>query len=386
MVPEAHAAAPNGPARVRIGMTSVDEELSPAGWSGVPYGLARGLRSYGAEPVPASSQLPGALSRAVLLPSAIARRSRLDAYYTAEQHGLRSLVAARRLRRRDALDDVVLMGAELDLPATTRYVTLLDLTLAQAKATHPVFSRLQPSTVRGWHQRQRRVYAAARACCPASHATAESLVRDYGVDPSRIHVVGFGRNHDPQPRTGAWDQPRFLFIGREWERKNGPAVLRAFAQVRERHPDAVLDLVGGHPRVDAPGVVGHGELRLDVPAERGRVEELLSRATCFVMPSEAEPFGIVYAEAAAAGVPSIATSVGGARTIVGDDAGILVDPGDAAQLVDAMERLADPATARAMGAAALRRAPLFTWEVVAGRILRALAPAGLDVSDLPQPL
>jgi glycosyltransferase involved in cell wall biosynthesis len=358
--------------------------LSPEGWSGTPAGLARGLRHHGFEPVPASSQLRGPLRLVALGASAVVRRSRLDAYYTPEQEALRGLLARRRLRRRDALDNVVLLGAELQLPRGTRYVSVMDLTLAQARRVHPVFRRLGPAVAAAAEARQARVLERALACCPASHWTARSLEADYGINGDKIHVIGLGRNHEPRPRTGDWRVPRFLFIGREWERKNGPLLLRAFSRLHDDRPDATLDVVGEHPALDQPGVRGHGPLKLEREQDRERVADLLARATCFVLPSEVEPFGIAYVEAAAAGVPSIATRVGGAATVLGEDGGLLVEPGEEDELYVAMGRLADGETARAMGEAGRRRAALFTWEAVAGRVLRALAPPGLDPSGLPE--
>jgi glycosyltransferase involved in cell wall biosynthesis len=103
---------------------------------------------------------------------------------------------------------------------------------------------------------------------------------------------------------------------------------------------------------------------------------LFAQATCFVMPSQLEPFGIAYVEAAAAGAPSIATSVGGAGTIVADGTGRLVAPGDGAGLLAAMRELADGEVARRMGAAARERSRLFTWEQVGARLLAALGLPG----------
>jgi glycosyltransferase involved in cell wall biosynthesis len=222
------------------------------------------------------------------------------------------------------------------------------------------------------------------ACCTASHWTAASLRDDYGLPAERVHVVGLGSNHEPSEAPApAAGSPRFLFVGREWERKNGPLLLRAFARLREELPDARLDLVGGHPPVSAPGVTGHGPLRLDRPDEAARVSELFSTATCFVLPSEVEPFGLVYVEAALAGVPSIATTVGGAGTIVVDGTGLLVPPRDEGALIHAMRKLADPAMARRMGAAARERAGRFAWALVGTRLLRALGvPGGEDAEYL----
>ena len=96
--------------------------------------------------------------------------------------------------------------------------------------------------------------------------------------------------------------PRFLFVGFDWERKNGDGVVRSFARVRESIPGARLDIVGSDARVGVEGVVGHGRLSLSDYDDRRRLDGLFETATCFVMPSWSEPAGISYLEAAAAGV------------------------------------------------------------------------------------
>jgi glycosyltransferase involved in cell wall biosynthesis len=368
----------SGRARARVGIAFAGDVTAPGAWSGIPYGVAGGLRAQGVEAVPLRAEPPRALMAPALALAAAARRSRVDAAYVGPLAALRSAYAGARVRAlREPLDGIVQMGSEFALPAGIPYVPLLDMTVVQARAVHPVFARLSEPVFERWRERQRRQLLAARACCAASGWTADSIVRDHGVPRERVHVVGFGRNHEPPPAGASrdWSAPRFLFVGREWERKNGDVAVRAFGRLRAERPDATLDLVGGHPRVDLPGVTGHGSLRLGVEEERRRLDALYAAATCFVMPSHCEPFGMAYAEAAAAGVPSIGTTVGGAGDVVGPDGGVLVPPGDEDALLDAMRRLADPETARAMGAAARARAERFTWPAVAERLLRALGLA-----------
>jgi glycogen synthase len=218
---------------------------------------------------------------------------------------------------------------------------------------------------------QRRAYEAARACCVTSRWAADSIVEDYGIEREKVHVVGIGRNHDAAPCDRDWSRPRFLWVGAEWERKNGPAVVAAFARIRDVWPDARLDLVGNHPPVHVDGVVGHGRLRLSVPAEHAELERLYGAATCYVMPSRYEAAGIVFADAGAAGLPSIGSTVGGSAEIIGPG-GVVVDPEDDAALAVAMGRLADPEVARRMGAAARTHAESLTWVHVAERLLRVL--------------
>ena len=157
----------------------------------------------------------------------------------------------------------------------------------------------------------------------------------------------------------------------DWPRKNGDAVVRAFAKVRETLPGARLDLVGGHPAIDAPGVTGHGVLRMSDPDQHAQLERLFAEATCFVMPSLSEASAIAYVEAAAAGLPSIGTTAGGSDYLIGDG-GVCVDPHDPAALLTAMLELADPETAERTGAAAKRRSAMFTWPEVARRLVAAL--------------
>ena len=115
------------------------------------------------------------------------------------------------------------------------------------------------------------------------------------------------------------------------------------------------------------------------------MRELFARATCLVDAVAVEPFGIVYVEAASAGIPSIGSSVGGARDVIGADGGLVVDAGGRGRVCSRRCcRLCDPDTAQRMGAAARERAALYTWTKVAERLLRALglqAPDGRELAE-----
>ena len=84
-------------------------------------------------------------------------------------------------------------------------------------------------------------------------------------------MVGIGRNHTVVEPSRDWMKPRFLFVGGDWQRKNGDAVLRAFDRLRSRIPGARLDLVGNHPEVSMEGVYGHGWLSLADAEERAEL-------------------------------------------------------------------------------------------------------------------
>jgi glycosyltransferase involved in cell wall biosynthesis len=128
-------------------------------------------------------------------------------------------------------------------------------------------------------------------------------------------------------------------------------------------------------------VITHGLLSRSNPADRERIAALYRSATVFVMPSLHEPAGIVYIEAASAGVPSIGGPNGGAATLIGPG-GLTVDPLDPDQIYAAMLQLADSATARRMGDRAREHSALFTWRKVAERLIRALDLPGVEKSGL----
>jgi glycosyltransferase involved in cell wall biosynthesis len=193
-------------------------------------------------------------------------------------------------------------------------------------------------------------------------------VEDFGVPESNVSVVGMG--HRPRvvpPDTRRFETPRFLFVGVDWRRKNGAAVLKAFSQVRLSFPDATLDIVGEHPQLSQPGVTGHGFLPRENATAQQLLDRLFANATAFVLPSLFDPSPIAYLEAASAGLPVIVTTCGGAGELL-RDAAVAVNPYDGDALVAAMLHVAEPDVAQRMGTQALARSKEATWRAVSGRI------------------
>jgi glycosyltransferase involved in cell wall biosynthesis len=380
--PSAIANTPRRPPRVAI--ASVGDPELPDTWSGAPAGVFGAMRELGAITTGLDCMFPPGLEQAILIGAATSTRNRYDAHSAALTMALRSLLARRRIAHAN-VDGVVQIGTDFTLPAAgVPYVTLEDMTTRQGAATHPVFSRMSVDGIAGWERRRARIYDGARMCTAASHWTAGSLISDYGIPSERVAVVGLGATHRSLAAGRVWSPPHFLFVGLDWERKGGPLLLRAFARVREVLPAATLDVVGGHPPISQAGVSAHGVLSRSGTQDRDLMLELFARATCLVVPSLSEPFGIVYLEAGSAGIPSIVSAAGGGRDAIGPDGGAIVQPGDEPGLVDAMLRLSEAQTARRMGEAARDRSELYTWTRVAERLLRALclwAPDGHTLAE-----
>jgi glycosyltransferase involved in cell wall biosynthesis len=253
-------------------------------WSGIPWGLADGLARTGVTVRRVSADLPRPIEK---LGSAAARRVRGASVIGSDNP---QLVFARNVRLRR-----VLLGSSanivLGMGSTFRYpeldVTFEDQTVAQ--------SPLAPGGPKDrWMRRQAAIYRSARHCLTSTPWVKASIVSDYGVPEAKVTPVGLGANIVCRSVPKNWDQPKLLWVGVDWDRKGGDLLLEAFASAKI--PGASLDIVGRHPRIDAPGVRGHGEIR-----DENRLRGFFEAATLFVLPSVFEPFGIVFLEAASAG-------------------------------------------------------------------------------------
>ncbi len=205
------------------------------------------------------------------------------------------------------------------------------------------------------HRVNRHVFRSAACTFAWSSWVARSLVDDYGVDPARIEVIPPGVDTEawrPRDRARGPGPLKMLFVGGDFGRKGGDAVLSAY---RSLAPGTAELTIVTRSRVEAaPGV----RVVDDVSANDPRLVELYASSDVFVLPSRAETFGIAYVEASASGLPVIAGRSGGVADIVVDgETGYVVPPDDTAALVDRIRRLAEaPELRDRLGSAGRRHA------------------------------
>jgi glycosyltransferase involved in cell wall biosynthesis len=182
-----------------------------------------------------------------------------------------------------------------------------------------------------------------------------------GVAPGRITVLppfvdGLPAPPAGEPRRDAGDY--HLLAGRLSQHKGLQVALEALELLRTRLP---LRVAGDGPLagdVARQAGVSGGRLRYQGWADREQLGRLLQGARCLWLPGVwAEPFGIVGLEALSCGVPVIASRVGGVPEWLDHGRqGLLVEPGSAAELARAADRLADdPRLALELGQAGQRR-------------------------------
>ncbi len=205
------------------------------------------------------------------------------------------------------------------------------------------------------HRLNQRLFQSATRLLPWSSWVANSMVNDYHVNPSRITVLPPGVDLDswqPHPKPKQNGPLNVLFVGGDFYRKGGETLLDAFNTLPAG--TAVLHLVTRSQIPESENVCVYGNMQPNTP----ELLALYAQADVFVLPTRAEAFGIAAVEAAASGLPVIATRVGGLVDIVRDgQTGFLLPPNDVIGLHDRLCLLAqDPARRRQMGRAARQHA------------------------------
>jgi glycosyltransferase involved in cell wall biosynthesis len=207
-----------------------------------------------------------------------------------------------------------------------------------------------------------------------SRAVADRLRHDHDFSPTFIHPIYNGIPLDEYAASGSPEaRVRREGARREWgfapdalvlgmvgrlDAKGQAALIDALPALAPAHPGLRVFLIGGEgragerARLTARAAAAGEADRLIFLGPREDVPALLPAFDALVHLPRDESFGLAPAEAMAAGLPTIATAVGGCREVVRDgETGLLVPPGDAPALAGALLWLLDPAQGAARRAA-----------------------------------
>ena len=285
---------------------------------------------------------------------------------------------AARLRRIPYV--VSLHGGWFDLPAQSRQ----DL-------ERPHRGRLEWGKALGWMLGSRRVLAdAAAVICVGQNEFdgARRQLPDSRIErlPNGVDVARFAGGNGPRFRR-AFGIPEsrgiVLNVGRIDPQKNQLRLIEAFARPELAGRDLHLALIGGvtdhaYHRAVAERIagLGIGDRVTLIPGLAPQDETLLDAyraASMFCLPSVHEPFGIVALEAWAAGLPVIASRIGGLGRLVADgEDGLQVDATQAGEIATAIAMLADAPelAARLAGAGHRKARECYDWSVVGNQLAR----------------
>lgn len=175
-------------------------------------------------------------------------------------------------------------------------------------------------------EQERMAFENASLCIYPSQRSLDCISERCGVPQSKLAMIPWGANLPVEPSRESIlaairakvDRPlQIAFIGVDWARKGGALVVETCRELHNRGIDIRLLIIGCRPPIDLPDwatVIPF--LNKRSPHDLAVYVRHLKHSHFLFMPSRVEAFGHVFCEAAAFGVPSIATDVGGIPTIV----------------------------------------------------------------------
>ncbi|MFV0470366.1 MAG: glycosyltransferase family 4 protein [Dysgonomonas sp.] len=194
------------------------------------------------------------------------------------------------------------------------------------------YKHLSSATIREGLELDQAAIDSSQLAIFASNWAADSAINSYGASPEKVKVVPFGANLDIEP---AFEDIResvirrdtnickIIFFGVDWERKGGDIVFNTVKELISVGLKCELHIIGLDQLPteveSAPFVYKHGFISKATSNGLKTIESILKDCHFLFMPSKAEAYGLVYCEASAYGLPSIATKTGGITTIIKDD-------------------------------------------------------------------
>jgi len=226
--------------------------------------------------------------------------------------------------------------------------------------------------------RERWGFEQADHIIAVSNYTKNILVHHYGIHPDKISVVHNGSSEQPIQHPTPYPlahhrHPMVLFLGRLTIQKGPMHFLEMASMVHRYDPNVQFVVAGGGHML--PSLVNQAvKLGLqDCIIFAGKVtsdeaQKLYAQASCFVMPSLSEPFGLVALEAIAQGTPVILSKQSGASEVIGH--AFKVDFWDTEKMADCvLTILRETSLASQLTSEAPRVLQRLTWENQANKVV-----------------
>jgi len=327
--------------RLKIAYLTAEDPRNTRSWSGSTYYMAQALQKHCGDvhclgPIRVIERRIGsALNKSAhyLFKKHIAYE-RL--FFVAKKH---AKVAVQRLAEQPF--DVIF--APLGTPEVAFLETDIPIVIAEDATFHlihnylPQYSHLLQRSAYEAYAIQDRAYKKVHALLFPTEWAAQSAVEDVCIEQQKVHVVPLGANFEEIPPKSIAqarkksDRCRLLFVGLGWERKGGDIAFETLLSLEEMGILAELVVCGCIP----PEKFVHERMPiipyLDKSDDRQRkeLENLYVSADFLLVPTRRDCYGLVFCEASAFGLPSIATNTGGVAGIIKDGVNGFTLPYDA---------------------------------------------------------
>jgi len=303
-------------------------------WSGTPFYMSQALQAAGHD-----LEYIGSLQRQ--LPFGFKIKQSLKKWLSGQRESPRfNLVAAKNYSRQAAqrlskLQADVILAPQMNpvafLDCKQPIVLWTDAVYSSLVGFYPAFNNHSRQTIAQGNHITQACLSRCRLAIFSSDWAARAAIELYGAQRDKVKVVPFGANvqcqHSAQD-VASWIKARsnktikLLFIGKRWEQKGGPLVLKVAQALHAAGESVELTIVGCLPPgyaqlpsyIHCPGFISKR-----TPEGLARITKLLQEAHFLFVPSTGEAYGIVFCEANAYGIPCLTSYVGGISTIIKDD-------------------------------------------------------------------
>ena len=155
----------------------------------------------------------------------------------------------------------------------------------------------------------------------ASEWAANHVINHYKMPKDKTFVVPFGANindHIPIFNSAKLKDPicRLLFLGVDWKRKGGDIAYDTLVHLNNKGIETELTVVGCTPPVEHPKMLIIPFLNKNNTSDYQKFSLIFKQTHFLLMPTRAECAGIIYGEASAFYVPSLATNTGGVSSVI----------------------------------------------------------------------
>jgi glycosyltransferase involved in cell wall biosynthesis len=363
-------------------------------WSGTPYYLSRALQQQGV-----SVDFVGPLCEKYILPfrlrSLLQRRLGCKAYlWDREPLVLEAIARAAGRRLENSAAHVVLSPgttAVARLKCKQPIVFWTDMTFPASLDFYFPKHLVSARSLHAGFAMEKSAVERTELAIFSSEWARQSLLENYRVDPSKVITIPFGANLEwdlSDAEVAGWIAGRsrevceLAFVGVNWERKGGQIALDVARILNERGLRTRLSIVGCAPPGPVPEYVAvHPFLNKSEPVGMALFQKLLAQAHFLILPTRADCTPLVIHEANVAGVPALATSVGGVPSQIRNGVNGQMFPLEAEpeQWAAWIENIFPDASAYAQLAQGAHReyGSRMTWEASIATFLDAMTARGL---------
>lgn len=350
-------------------------------WSGTPYHLRTALKKYtNLDDINIQNKLADRLLiKTISLSEKITRQCNF---------GEKAIeIEEKKLKKVNFGNDPCLVFEEYLGPSTKNMYHYLDCSIGyidrfndQDKACYLPFSGKEKNE--NFERRIRRSQLFHENCAgivTMSKWLRDDLINNSHVDPQKVHWVGGGCNIDTSRIDYSEKKgKKFLFVGRDWKRKNGPLVVQAFLELLKKYNDIELYIAGPEncPFVENENIHFLGNCGYD------KLVNYYNLCDYFVMPSNFEAYGIVFAEALIFGLPCIGANRNAMPEFIRpDENGYLIKENSVRELRGKMELLLINHDRMVNNIITKRNyyEEHYSWDSVAKRILKIMVGNGFDI-------